>query len=162
MSMEETSSLETYGKVEKLTADNYYTWKFNMKMVLMGRDLWEIVEGTEILPQEAGQATRQKFRKRENQALSMICLAVSTPLQIYVRPAKSPREAWKSLSDHFEEKTLSKKISFRRKLYSVRMDSTTNMVDHVNSVRTIAEHLECLDDPVVEKDLVMILLSSLP
>ena len=161
--MEETdTSLATYGKVEKLTADNYYTWKFNMKMLLMGRDLWEIVEGTEILPQEAGQATRQKFRKRENQALSMICLAVSTPLQIYVRPAKSPREAWKSLSDHFEEKTLSKKISFRRKLYSVRMDSSTNMVDHVNFVRTIAEHLECLDDPVVEKDLVMILLSSLP
>ena len=36
------------------------------------------------------------------------------------------------------------------------------MVEHVNKLKTIAEHLEALDDMVSEKDLVMILISSLP
>ena len=36
------------------------------------------------------------------------------------------------------------------------------MIDHVNKLKTIAEQLEALDDPVSDKDLVMILISSLP
>ena len=39
-------------KVDKLTYDNYPHWKFNMKMYLVGRDLWDIVEGTETLTEE--------------------------------------------------------------------------------------------------------------
>ena len=33
---------------------------------------------------------------------------------------------------------------------------------HVNNVKTVTDHLEALDDAVAEKDLVMILISSLP
>ena len=149
-------------KVDKLTNDNYHHWKFNMRMFLMGKDLWEITDGTEVLPDGAGEEKRRKFKKRENQAMSFICLGVSTPLQIYVRPTKSAKEAWESLSSHFEEKTLSRKIHYRRKLYALRMEKGTTMTAHVNSLKTIAEHLESLDDAVVEKDLVMILISSLP
>ena len=42
------------------------------------------------------------------------------------------------------------------------MEKDNSMVDHVNKLKTIAEHLEALEDPVSEKDLVMILISSLP
>ena len=36
------------------------------------------------------------------------------------------------------------------------------MTTHINHIKTISEHLEALDDPVPEKDLVMILISSWP
>ena len=36
------------------------------------------------------------------------------------------------------------------------------MTEHINKLKTISEHLEALDDAVLEKDLVMILISSLP
>ena len=29
---------------------NYRTWKYSMKMVLMVKDLWEVVDGTETKP----------------------------------------------------------------------------------------------------------------
>ena len=54
------------------------------------------------------------------------------------------------------EKTLSKIIEYRRKLYSVRMERCTTMTEHVNQLKTISEHLEALEDPVIEKDLVMV------
>ena len=142
--------------------DNYLSWKFSVKMYLIGKDLWDIVEGTDVLAEEAGEDDRRKFKKRDNLALASICLAVSTSLQIYVRNSKTGKEAWDNLASHFEEKTLSKKIYYRRMLYSARMAKGTSMVSHVNNIKTIAEHLEAVDDPVVEKDLVMILISSLP
>lgn len=149
-------------KVEKLTADNYHIWKFNIKMYLIGKDLWGIVTGAETLGENATEKERKNFKKRENQALAMICLAISTSLQIYVRSAQTPTEAWDNLERHFQQKTLSKKIFYRRKLYASRMASSQDMTEHINNIKTLAEHLEAIDDKVAEKDLVIILISSLP
>ena len=97
-----------------------------MKMCLIGMDFFDIVEGTETLPTSASQEKKEKFRKRENRALSKICLNVSKSLQIYVRNAKTGKEAWESLLNRFEEKTLSRQVEFLRKLYSIRLSSSSN------------------------------------
>ena len=91
----------------------------------------------------------------------MICLAVSPQMKIYVRSSSTSKQAWDALAGHFEEKTLSRKIMYRRKLYNLRMGNMS-ATDHINRMRTVADHLEALDDQVQEKDLVMILMSSLP
>ena len=155
------TKMEESFNVEKLTGPNYHSWKFSMKMLLVGKDLWDVVNGSEVVEPNASEVERKKFRKRENYALSVICLAVSTSLHIYVRSAKTPGEAWRNLADRFEEKSLARKIFYRRKLYSCRLERGQSMEDHVNNIKTISEHLESLDDPVQEKDLVMILISSL-
>ena len=36
------------------------------------------------------------------------------------------------------------------------------MIDHINYIKTFAEHLGAVDDEIAEKDLVIILTSSLP
>ena len=131
-------------------------------MYLIGKDLWELVTGAETLGENATAEATQKFKKRDNQALACVCLSVATNLQIYVRSAKNAKEAWESLENHFEEKSLAKKIFYRRKLYSARMEKGTNMVSHINYVKTLSEHLEAIDDRITEKDLVIILISSLP
>ena len=161
MSSTSSASDESNLRIEKLNSENYYNWKFDVKMLLVGKDLWDIVTGEEIVDDEMPERDRASYKKRDNKALSVICLALSNNLKIYVRNAKSAQEAWNSLANHFEEKTLSRKIEFRKKLYEARMGNST-MVEHVNNLRTISEHLEALEDGVLEKDLVMILLSSLP
>ena len=95
---------EAHFKLEKLTVENYHGWKFSVKMYLIGKDLWDIVQGTEVLAEDANEDDKKKFRKRDNLALASICLAVSTNLQIYVRNTKTSKEAWDNLSNHFEEK----------------------------------------------------------
>ena len=72
------------------------------------------------------------------------------------------KEAWENLQKHFKEKSLSRKIFYRRKLYSALMVKGTNMIDQINYLITLAEHLEAVDDAVLEKDLVIILICSLP
>lgn len=36
--------------IDKLTGDNFSSWKFRLQLVLMDRGLWEIVDGTEACP----------------------------------------------------------------------------------------------------------------
>ena len=42
------------------------------------------------------------------------------------------------------------------------MEKGQSMISHVNQIRTLQEHLEAIGDNVTDKDLVIILLSSLP
>ena len=148
-------------KFEKLTAENYHTWKFNMKMFLIGKDLWDIVNGADVLEEDATAEEKRKFRKQDNIALASICLSVTSSLQIYVRSAETGKEAWDCLAKHFQQKTLSRKIHLRRKLYSAKLSQNGDMIEHINNVKTIAEHLEAIGDPIAEHDLVIILISSL-
>ena len=156
------SAEDNNSRVQKLTGENYYDWKFDMSMLLIGKGVWDIVTGDEVLDEGATNKEKLNFKRRENVALSTICLAISQGLKIYVRSAKTSKEAWDALSNHFEEKTLSRKIRYRRQLYALRKGNETTMVEHINKLKTISEHLEALDDAVLEKDLVMILISSLP
>ncbi len=133
-----------------------------MKMCLIAKDLWGIVIGDETLNAEASAQDQQKFRKRENLALARICLSVSTETLIYVRSANNAKEACSSLAQQFDKKSLAHKIFYRRKLYNARMEKGTSMINHVKYLKTLAEHLEAVGDPIQEKDLVIILISSLP
>ena len=75
---------------------------------------------------------------------------------------KSGKEAWDCLQNHFEEKTLSRKVALHSKLFAIKFDGTMSMAEHVNNVKTIADQLAALDKEIDESFLVMILLSSLP
>ena len=71
-------------KVEKLTAENYHGWKFNMNMYLIGKDLWEIVTGTETVSDDATDAQKK--------TLAAISLFIAINLQIYVRSAETAKQ----------------------------------------------------------------------
>ena len=86
-----TMSSEDF-RFEKLTAENYHSWKFNMKMMLIGMDCWEIVEGTEILPADSTPKQQQEFRKRVNKSLSRICLGVSQKQIEFLSVKMSPAD----------------------------------------------------------------------
>lgn len=61
---------------EKLGTDNFIDWKFSMQMYLTGKDLWEIVNGTETIANDATPDEKLKFKKRHNLAFSAIGLGV--------------------------------------------------------------------------------------
>ena len=149
-------------KMEKLTSDNYHNWKYTMKLFLKGKGLWAIVTGDEVLQDGADDAAKKAYTKRADLALASIGLNVTKGLQVYVRNEETAKGAWDKLATRFEKKSLSKIISYRRKLYEVRAGKNTDMHTHTNYIKTVAEHLEAIGDVVAEKDLAIVLLSSLP
>ena len=51
---------------------------------------------------------------------------------------------------------------YRKQMYKLSMEKGVSMTEHINKLKTISEYLEALDDAPPERELVMILISSLP
>ena len=62
-------------RIEKFKGVNFHLWKFKMQMVLEEKNLWDIVSGEEVEPEEEGDSNEmriQRFRKRERKAFATI------------------------------------------------------------------------------------------
>ena len=81
-------------------------------MVLMKAGLWSIVSGTETAPDsEADADVRAKFAARRDSALAHIVLSVNPTLLYLLGDPEDPVAVWKKLSDQFQKKSWSNKLS---------------------------------------------------
>ena len=154
--------------IEKLSGDNFSSWKFKLQMILMDRGLWEIVDGTEVAPSSVGSGSDTKpqtyldWKKRDNQALAQIALTVSNSELVHIRNAKSSCEAWLKVCSVYEAKGLAAKVYLRRRFFNVKLQDGTTMQTHINHVRDLADQLFNIGAGVSDEDIAMTLLCSLP
>ena len=57
------SSTDEKWTIEKLNGANWSTWKFQMKHLLLAKELWGMVDGTETLAEDAATTARSEFQK---------------------------------------------------------------------------------------------------
>ncbi|XP_067949829.1 uncharacterized protein [Watersipora subatra] len=89
--------------IDKLDSQNYQTWKFQMKHILLVKVLYDIVDGAAKAPEgSADQALKFDFKSRYRKAFSVIALSVSTELLYLITDTEAPDVAWKRLQNHFE------------------------------------------------------------
>lgn len=150
-----TSTVPTLYQVDKLNNHNFTTWKFRLQMILKARKLWKYVDPGVI-------GLDADSQEKDQEALSQIALTVSDGVVGHIRNAKTAREAWFKICSVFEQKGLASQIFLRRKLINVKLDETQSMQSHINKIREIADQLEAIGDPVKDRELAIILLSSLP
>ncbi|GBN24616.1 hypothetical protein AVEN_249587-1 [Araneus ventricosus] len=67
--------------IEHLEADNYSSWRTDMKVLLRQRNCWRIVAGTETNPEDEKYKELRDFNSRMDKAYSTIYLKVSKDLQ---------------------------------------------------------------------------------
>ncbi|UYV66670.1 hypothetical protein LAZ67_4002502 [Cordylochernes scorpioides] len=73
--------------VEKLNGQNYRSWKYNIKMLLIEKGLWDV-----IFKDEDAQDAQLKAQK--DRALAVIALSINTERQIHIIDCSSPQDAW--------------------------------------------------------------------
>ena len=151
-------------EIVPFNGNNYHSWKFQMKMVLMSKRLSGIVTGTDTEPKGDGVTNEEKriWKTHQDIAYATILLVVEPKQQTYVRHTDSAKDAWNELAVRFEKKSFYARIDYRRKLYSMRMIDNENVLEHIEKLKVIAEQLEDIGDPIEESELCIILLSSLP
>ena len=96
------SSTDEKWTIEKLNGANWSTWKFQMKHLLLAKELWGMVDGSEALTEEATAAARAEFQKRSQKAFSTLVLAIGTSQLYLVTSGETPKNAWEALRSHFE------------------------------------------------------------
>ena len=50
-------------EIKNVNRSNWPTWKFQMKHLLMARELWEYVEGTALSPDSDSEGAKARYEK---------------------------------------------------------------------------------------------------
>ena len=134
-----------------------------MEMVLASMDLWEIVHDTEEPPPfDADPKEKKGYQRRSKKAMSIIGLNLVDNQLAHMKSCKGPAEAWKTLCNIHETRSLSNILFIRRKFFTCKMQEGEDLLNHINKVKGLADQLACLEVPVRDEDVVMTLLESLP
>ena len=83
--------------IDKLDSSNWTTWKFQIKQLLLVRGLWglQLVEGMEVLQEEATAQQIADFNKRFQKAFSTMVMAISSSQLYLVTSCDGPIAAWR-------------------------------------------------------------------
>ena len=149
--------------IDKFKGDNFNLWKFKMEMVLESMDLWEIVDESEEPPSiDDDPKVIKDYNRRVKKAMSVIGLNLVDNQLAHIKSCKGPAEAWKTLCNIHETKSLSNILFIRRKFFTIKMQEGDDLLTHINQMKALADQLNCLEVPVKDEDIVMTLLESLP
>jgi hypothetical protein len=149
--------------IDKLTADNYPTWKFQMKHLLLAKGLFKYVDGSEDAPAETASAEAiSKYVNDSQKAFSTLALAVSSELVYLISDCTKPDEAWARLQAHFERDTVANKLFLKKRYFRTVMKDGTPIEQHIKDMKELTDKLAAIKAPISEEDQVVTLLGSLP
>jgi len=143
--------------IEKLTEENYESWKIQMRSVLVCNDLWDYVNGN---AQRTAENTAM-WRVKDQKALALIILSVSRGQLNHIKKTETSKVAWNELKRVHESKEPVRKATLYKQLYRMRKDPEITMNTYINEFTNKAEQLTEAGIKIPD-DLLSMLLSSLP
>lgn len=141
-------------KIVKLKGlENYATWSFMIKNVLIHEELFDFVSATKLSTDDV---------PKDRKALAKICLSVEPNVIPLISTAKTSKEAWDVLSNTYNNKGVVRKIALLRELYNVRAELFDDLSAYIAKITEIANLLHDIGSPVPDDFLAVIMLSGLP
>ncbi|KMQ86271.1 retrovirus-related gag-pol polyprotein [Lasius niger] len=115
------SSFDERVSIEPLTRENYLSWSEDLKAMLLERDAWGIVKGTEEPPAATAPAKERKdYQARHRRGYSTIFLHMSKDLRSLISEIEDPKEAWDTLKEHFLPKSRARLIGLFDTFFQTR------------------------------------------
>ncbi|KAK3007584.1 hypothetical protein RJ639_013329 [Escallonia herrerae] len=100
------SDLQVVGGIKKLNHQNYNSWATCMTSYMQGQDLWEVINGSEVMQPEAEDAngTLRKWKIKAGKAMFALKTTIEEDVLEHIRDAQTPKEAWGTLATLFSKK----------------------------------------------------------
>ncbi|KAJ1523172.1 hypothetical protein ONE63_001063 [Megalurothrips usitatus] len=136
---------------QRLTGkENYSSWAFLMKGILVTEDLWNVVLGTEADPVKA------------DRAFYRIVFNVDSSLHPMLFNKTNPKGAWDLLKESCEADTSNSRMELYQRLFSIRADKCANILEYLNEIVSIQERLKSQEKGMDEEVIAYIMLLGLP
>lgn len=155
------SLTQSVDRIDKLNGGNYRSWKFNMKMALIQRELWQHVTGEASRPEE-GEAEIERFNRKEEKALAAIALSVEPEQQGHIIDSKTAADAWEALKKVFEPKSRPRILQLKKQMVSIQLEPEETMTSYLERIRTCSDSLKEAGYEIKDDDLAYAMLSGLP
>ncbi|GBO07692.1 hypothetical protein AVEN_225506-1 [Araneus ventricosus] len=110
-----------YQAIEKLDASNYNSW-CDDRVILLEKDCWGIVQGTETLPVEgATDKEVRDYRLRKSRAYSLIYLNTAKAHRLLISDTEDASQAWEKLKQHFRPESRARAAAMTDGFFSCRI-----------------------------------------
>ncbi len=157
-----SSTFDSKFVIDKLTDSNYSLWSWRVRMLLIERDMWEIVDGTDVLADDATVAVKAAWEKKQAKALATICMLVDDSQARLIRHLTTPKDVWDTLQEQYQSTSLANELFLRQRFYRARLPEGGDISAHINSLKDIAIQLAGVGVQIADREFVMVLLGSLP
>lgn len=148
-------------KIDRLTGDNYDTWKIHMRAILIKNDVWEYVSGSSPKPQ-LSDSKYADWLKMDRKAESDILLAVSPSELAALDGLESSKAIWDKLKSMYQSSGPARKASLLKRLVLTRMQEEDDLKKHIADFFDAVKKLREIGLIVIDELLAILLLYSLP
>ncbi len=147
--------------VDKLTADGWATWKYQVTLYLDANNLLDVVTGDEQRPDE-GAAAQVAWDQREKKAKASIGLTVDKSLVYLIARLQTSAETWRALHAHFEKTNAASVYHLLSTLFELDMKEGMPAQAHLKAFTELIDKLEAVEINLQEPVKICTLLRSLP
>jgi hypothetical protein len=166
---------------EKLTQNNYHTWKIPMSGLLRREGLWRVVTGRDLrlvplksadetedlgpaptAPDSSTQDKLDAWDDKNDKAVGTITMAVSPGIQLQLINIDGAKEVWEKLKSLFEIKTESNRLMLKETLFRNKLSEGESVQEYINRMQVTVNQLAAISDPVSDSDQAAYLLFGLP
>ena len=152
--------------IDKLNDSNWPIWKLQMTAYLQAKELWGLIDGSNVRPEDnaQNQEALARFIVREARVNSILLQTVSTSqLHIIARSdLLTPRQKWNELVQTFDRASLSNKLQLLSQLLDLKMKSDQTVDAYFKDLQDITERLAAIDSAVTADFQIAVLLRGLP
>jgi hypothetical protein len=104
---------------DNLDGSNYHTWKFKMEMIFLEKDLWSVVDETNVKPNLAnGQIA---WDRRDQRARANLITNLRNNQMHLVTTVKTSMKVWDKLATIIETKDITSNVFATTPFYSQKM-----------------------------------------
>lgn len=147
---------ESKYSITKLNGENYFTWKYKLKLLLIEKGVWSSIAGEKPSPVTA------EWTRNDEKAQSAIGLNVDD-MQIHlIRECISAKDVWNTLKDFYEKDTPSNRLHIVRKIMTSKLEEGGDAEKHITKMTELFQRLFALGDMDPEFFKSAALLGSLP
>jgi hypothetical protein len=147
---------------EKLNEKNYADWCYMMEALLIEKDLWDVVNGTEVRP--AGSVNSKAVRafvKKQQVARAKIILHIEVSQLPHVR-YDDPKEIWENLEQVHRARGFATRLALRRQFLYMQKREDQVMSTWISDVKNAAFRLESSGVAIIDEDIILALTAGLP
>ncbi|KAL0365959.1 UNVERIFIED_CONTAM: hypothetical protein Sradi_3486000 [Sesamum radiatum] len=138
--------LQVIGGIKKLNNNNYNSWSTCIMSYMQGQDLWEVVNGNEVIQPEAEDANGmlRKWKIKAGKAMFILKTTIEEEVLEHIRETKTPKEAWDTFAKLFSKKNDTKLQLIESELLSVAQRDLT-VAQYFHKVKSLCREISELD-----------------
>ena len=135
-----------YPKIDVLNYHNYASWSRDMKFILKDKNLWKIIEGTEVRP--GPDKDQKEYNEKARKALTIIFLNLSEDLKTVIENCECPREAWEMLISHLMPDSRAAHFSLYHSFLECFIERGETVREYSNRLTKILDKLKNFGKPI--------------